>query len=342
MNKNFRSDNEAPVAPEIIEALQRANDGFVYSYGEDPATEALERQFSELFETRVLVWPLISGTAANSLAMAQLCPPYGSIYCHSHSHIFTDECGAPGFYTGGGTLVGLHGKGGKLSAGSLSDALSKTGQLDDHEVLPSALSITQSTEFGTVYSADETAALCDIAKQYRLGVHVDGARFANAVVSASASPAELTWKAGVELMSFGATKNGAMMAEALLVFDESLAGQLGRRRKRAGHLLSKMRYVTAQLAASLDDDRWLRWAESANVHAARLAQGLSTSADCELLFPIEANEVFARLDPALDAKLRKAGFEYHRWPGTVDEYRFVCSWCTTDDEVDALISLATA
>lgn len=340
MTRNFRSDNESPVAPEIMDALGRANDGFVYSYGEDASAEALDRCFSEVFETDVVVWPLISGTAANSLALAQICPPFGAVYCHAHAHINTDECGAPGFYTAGAVLQALNGNHGKLSPDVLAAALAGTGQLGDHEVLPSALSITQATEFGTVYTSDEIAALCEIGKKYRLRNHLDGARFANAVASTGASPAALTWKSGIDLMSFGVTKNGAMMAESLIVFDPVLCEHLGRRRKRAGHLLSKMRYVTAQLMACIDDDRWLRWAGNANRQATRLADGLTKAGVCEILHPVEANEVFVRLDPAQDAHLRGAGFEYHQWPGTTDVFRFVCCWCTSDEEIDALLNQA--
>jgi len=338
MGANFRSDNEMSVAPEILDALVDANEGTAHSYGEDSLTADLGERFSDLFETHVQVWPLATGTAANSLALAQLCPPYGSVYCHAHSHLNTDECGAPEFFTAGAKLIGLDGQDGKLDPAGLRVALQATGHLGDHENLPAALSLSQASEFGTVYRADEVQALSDVAREYGLKVHMDGARFANAVSGLGESPARLTWRAGVDLLSFGATKNGAMMAEALLVFDQELARELGRRRKRAGHLISKMRFVSAQLAAYLDDDRWLKWAANANRQASKMAIGLTGISDAEILHPVEANEIFVRLGDELAAGLYKAGFQFHLWPGTADVYRLVCAWCTHDDEVDSFLN----
>ena len=341
MSINFRSDNEAPAAPEILDAIAAVNHGFVHSYGEDKLTADLEQKFSEVFATDVQVWPLATGTAANSLAMTQICEPFGSIYCHKHAHMNTDECGAPEFFTGGAKLVGLNGDHGKLLAEDLSSALDETGYLDDHEVLPSALTLSQATEFGTVYTPDEVKSLCEVARGHNLKVHMDGARFANAVQSLNVAPAHLTWKAGIDLMSFGATKNGAMMAEALLVFDSSLAVQLGRRRKRAGHLLSKMRYVSTQLDACLGDDRWLKWAANANTQATRLSVGLADMPGIELLHPVQANEVFVRMDDKISDGLYQADFQFHLWPGTQDIFRLVCTWCSKDEEIDALLSKAS-
>jgi threonine aldolase len=341
MSINFRSDNEAPVAPEILDAIAAVNKGFVHSYGEDQLTADLEQKFSEIFATDVQVWPLATGTAANSLAMAQICEPFGSIYCHAHAHMNTDECGAPEFFTAGAKLVGLDGDHGKLDATELGATLDKTGYLDVHEVMPSALSLSQATEFGTVYTPDEVGSLSEVARSHDLKVHMDGARFANAVQSLGVAPADITWKAGVDLMSFGATKNGAMMAEALLVFDSSLAEQLGRRRKRAGHLLSKMRYVSAQLDACLSDNRWLKWAANANQQAEKLSTGLTALSGIELLHPVQANEVFVRMDEKISTGLYAAGFQFHVWPGTQDIYRLVCTWCSTDEDVDALLGEAS-
>lgn len=341
MSINFRSDNEAPVAPEILDAVAAVNQGFVHAYGEDQLTADLEQKFSEVFATDVLVWPLATGTAANSLAMAQICEPFGSIYCHAHAHMNTDECGAPEFFTGGAKLAGLNGDHGKLQPEDLASALDETGYLDDHEVLPSGLSLSQATEFGTVYTPDEVKSLCEVARGHNLKVHMDGARFANAVQSLGVSPADITWKAGIDLMSFGATKNGAMMAEALLVFDSSLAVQLGRKRKRAGHLLSKMRYVSAQLDACLSDDRWLAWAANANKQATRLSVGLADLPGIELLHPVQANEVFVRMSEKISGGLYKAGFQFHLWPGTQDIFRLVCTWCTKDEDVDSLLNKAS-
>jgi threonine aldolase len=342
MSANFRSDNEMPVAPEIMDALAAANGDSAHSYGEDRVTAELTERFSDIFETNVLVWPLATGTAANSLALAQICPPYGSVYCHSHAHMNTDECGAPEFFTAGAKLIGLDGEGGKLDTAGLRVALQATGQLGDHENLAAALSLSQASEFGTVYRPDEIQALSALAREYDLKVHMDGARFANAVSTLGESPASLTWRAGIDLLSFGATKNGAMMAEALLVFDKNLATELGRRRKRAGHLISKMRYVSAQLLACLENDRWLQWAANANRQAARLAGGLGDIRGAELMYPVEANEIFVRLTDDLSSVLYEAGFQFHLWPGTADVYRLVCAWCTSDEQVDDFLKHAAA
>jgi threonine aldolase len=340
MSVNFRSDNETPVAAEIFDALGAANSGTAHSYGEDQITADLTERFSDIFETKVQVWPLATGTAANSLALAQLCPPYGSVYCHSHSHLNTDECGAPEFFTAGAKLITLDGEAGKLDSAGLRQALQATGHLGDHENLPAALSLSQASEFGTVYRPDEISALSDVAREYGLKVHMDGARFANAVSALAVSPANLTWRAGVDMLSFGATKNGAMIAEALLVFDKDLASELGRRRKRAGHLLSKMRFVSAQLAAYLEDGRWLRWAANANRQASRMAEGLESVRGAGLLYPVEANELFVRLEDELARRLYDNGFQFYLWPGTVDVYRLVCAWCTSDEQVDSFLKCA--
>jgi threonine aldolase len=337
---NFRSDNESPAAPEMIEALVRANESYEFAYGDDGYSAALTKKFSDLFETDLVVFPLATGTAANSIALAQMCPPYGSIYCHAHSHINTDECGAPEFYSAGGKLVAMQGEHGKLDAADLSNLLSKTGELGDHEVLPSAVSISQATESGTVYTPAEVASLKTAALTRELPLHMDGARFANAVQTLGCSPSEITWKSGVDVLSFGATKNGGVMAEAIIVFNQDYAIQLGRRRKRAGHLLSKMRFVSAQLARYIEDGLWLDLAKKANDAAQRVSDGIKNLDGLTLEHPVQANEVFVRIPDAIADGLYKAGFEFHRWPGTTDLYRLVMSHCTTTDEVDAFLQKA--
>jgi threonine aldolase len=243
MSANFRSDNELNVAPEIMAALAEANDGSAHSYGDDVLTAGVKARFAEVFETDLELFPLVSGTAANALAVAQTTPPYGAVVCHEDSHLNTDECGAPEFYSGGAKLLALPGDNCKLDAGAVHDRIADAGHFGDHASRPMLLSLTQATEFGTVYTLDEIAALSRVAHEAGLRVHMDGARFANALVTLGCAPAEMTWKAGVDLLSFGATKNGAMMAEALVVFDPADAQELGRRRKQAGHLISKMRYL---------------------------------------------------------------------------------------------------
>jgi threonine aldolase len=335
---NFRSDNEAPVAPEIMEALARANSGTDHSYGADAATARLQGQFSELFETEVAVFPVITGTAANALSLAQSAPPYGAIYCHRDSHIHVDECNAPEFYTGGAKLHALDGAHGRIDLAALEAALAATGFHGDHEPEPAAISLTQATEAGAVYAIDDIAALAEAAHGRGLRVHMDGARIANAVARLGRAPADMTWRAGIDILSFGATKNGAMAAEAVVVFRRDLVDGLARRRMRGGHLLSKMRFVSAQLEAYIADGLWLTIAARANRAASRLADGLSAIAGVTLLHPVEGNELFARLPAAALDGVTGDGFEFHRWPGAESTVRFVCSYAARDGDIDALIA----
>ena len=335
--RNFHSDNEARVAPEILAALLRANDGMAYSYGEDAISKRVHERFRDVFETELEVFPVVTGTAANALAVAQLAPSYGAVYCHEEAHIHTDECGAPELYSGGAKLIALPGEHAKIAPATLECALRHVGHLGVHESLPCALSISQATEHGAVYAPGELVELIRLAKSHGLRTHMDGARFANALVHLGVTPAELTWKSGVDLLSFGATKNGAMMAEALVVFDPALAHELGRRRKRAGHLLSKMRFVSAQLEAYLSDGLWLRLARHANAAAQAIASGVAGILGVEIVHPVQANEVFLKLEPPLATGLRDAGFEFHSRPRERDCYRFVTAFDTPDASVDALI-----
>lgn len=336
---NFKSDNEAPAHPEILRALTEANAGFATAYSEDRYSRKLNEQFSELFETDCRVMPISTGTAANSIALAEISPPWGAVMCHEKAHIHNDEGGAPEFYTQGAKLIALSGANGKLELESLAAAIDGAGVHGVHNVKPSVVSITQATECGTVYSLDQVRAIADLAHQRGLPLHMDGARFANAVVHLDCAPADLTWRAGVDVLSLGLTKNGALNAEALVVFghDEWLEG-MERRRKRGGHLLSKMRYVSAQLLAMLDDDLWLELAASANRRAADLARAVEASEACSLHWPVEANEVFVRAAPEKLADLKSKGFEFHIWPGHNDLARLVCSWATTEEQVAELAS----
>ncbi len=337
---NFRSDNESPAAPAILNALVEANAGSVHSYGDDPYTARLGDAMAALFETDVQVWPLATGTAANSLAVAQLCPPYGAVYCHEHAHLHTDECGAPEFFAGGAKLLTLPGEDAKIDPAALERVLASAGVLGDHESMPAALSLSQATEFGAVYAISEVEQLSGIAKDRGLRVHMDGARFANAVAHLGCSPADVTWRAGVDMLSFGATKNGCVMAEALLVFNRDLAVELGRRRKRAGHLLSKMRFVSAQLCAYLENDLWLQLASGANAAASRLAEGLQSVAGAKVLHPVQANEVFVALPNTLAKDLHGQGFTFHDWPGRPGVYRLVAPWNVEAADVDAFVAAA--
>jgi threonine aldolase len=326
----FFSDNAAAACPEVMAALQDANH-LDTAYDGDASSARLNDAFSSLFETEVEALWVATGTAANSLALAALCPPYGSIVCHRDAHIQNDECGAPEFYTHGAKLLLAEGGGAKVTPASV-EALLATVRNDVHQVQPAALSITNATEYGLVYSPEEVAALGDLAKARGLAFHMDGARFANAVARLGCSPADLTWRAGLDALSFGFVKNGGMSAEALIFFNPELRQQTLYRRKRAGHLLSKGRFLAAQLLAMLDNDVWLRNARAANASAARLA----AAAGDRLVIPVEANEIFLKVTPEEAAKLRAQGFDFYDWgPG---EARLVTAWDSDPAQVEALAS----
>ncbi|MDF1563872.1 MAG: beta-eliminating lyase-related protein [Deltaproteobacteria bacterium] len=337
MSINFRSDNESPAAEAILEALVAANTGSAWAYGEDDWTAALEEAFGALFECETTVVPLGTGTAANSIALAALCPPWGSVYCHREAHIHGDEGGAPEFYGQGLRIVPVEGPGGKLQPEALEAALRANTGHGVHSYAPAALSLTQSTECGTVYRPGELAALTALARERGMGTHLDGARFANAVAHLGCAPADLTWRAGIDLLSFGASKNGCLAAEALVIFDRpELRERVERLRKRGGHLFSKMRYPSAQLLAYLEGGRWLELAARANGQASAFARTVSTHGEARLAYPVEANEVFVIWNPAGFERLEAAGMEFHRWPGREDLARFVFSHATTDAETGAL------
>ena len=324
----FFSDNAAAVCPQVIEALSAVN-RVDTAYDGDQWSQRLDGAFSDLFGTPVEALWVATGTAANSLALAALCPPHGSILCHRDAHIQNDECGAPEFYTHGAKLLLAEGEGAKLTPDSVR-ALLATVRDDVHQVQPAALSITNATEYGLVYTPDEVAALGELARERRLGFHMDGARFANAVARLGCAPADVTWRAGIDALSFGFVKNGGMSAEMLVFFNPELAAATLYRRKRAGHLLSKGRFLAAQVLAMLEDDVWLRNARAANASAARLAE----AAGRRLLLPVEANEVFLRVTPDEAAALRARGFDFYDWgPG---EARLVTSWDSDPGQVDAL------
>jgi threonine aldolase len=344
----FASDNSSGVCPEIMEALQRAAGGYATAYGEDGETGGLQERFGALFGREVRIFPVITGTAANSLALSALTEPWGQILCHQGSHVYNDECGAPEFFSGGARVVPLPGAGGKIDPEALRRAAAHTGH-GVHTSPARAMTITQATESGTVYTADEIARLTAIAHDHSLGTHLDGARFANAVASLGCAPAEITWKAGIDVMSFGATKNGALGAEAVVFFDPERAADFERRRMRGGHLVSKMRYLSVQLHAYLDDDLWLRNARNANRMAARLHQGLTGIDGVTLLGPAEANEVFAVLPVRMADRLREAGAQFYGDPfddpaaaEPLEAIRLVASFCTTADDVDRFVEAGVA
>lgn len=330
----FFSDNAAGVHPAVLAALEAANHVDT-AYDGDALSAALEARFSALFETEcVAIW-IATGTAANSLALAAMCPPYRGVVCHRDAHINCDEAGAPEFYMGGGKLLLADGPGAKLTPETLTARLDAIAN-DVHRTQAAAVSITNATEYGCTYRASEVAAIGAVAKARRLRLHMDGARFANATAYSSDSPADLTWRAGVEALSFGFVKNGGLSAEALVLFDTSLAEEIRVRRKRAGHLNSKGRYLAAQIHALLDEDRWLSNARAANAGAV----ALGAAAGARLLHPVEANEVFLTMTPAEAAHLRAQGFDFYDW--AENEVRFVVSWDQPQNEIDALASALAA
>lgn len=337
---NFASDNIAGVHPRIMDALVRANEGFSPSYGADGLTASLEAQLRDVFETDLAVFPVATGSAANCLALSALSPPWGAIYCHDRAHIFDDECCGPEFHTGGAKLYPVEAEHGRLTVEGLKAGLGRFKAGFEHNPQPAAVSLTQCTEWGAVYPLDRIAALSELAHAQGCRVHMDGARFANALVSLGASPAEMTWKAGVDALSFGATKNGAMAAEAVIFFDTDLAKDFIYRRKRAGHLFSKMRFLSAQLLAYLEDDLWLETARHANRAAARLHEGLARIESVDFAAPVEANELFVALPEGAAARLQEAGASFHTMhKDGRDVSRLVTSFATGDDEVDRFIGI---
>jgi threonine aldolase len=342
---NFASDNTAPVAPAILEAIVAANKGYARGYGNDDWTLDVERRLSGIFEREVAAFLVSTGTAANALALAHVTPPWGVVFCHADAHIATDECGAPEFFGGGIKLAALTGDSGKIAPATLQTALAGYGSLAPHQMVASALSLTQASEAGTIYRIDEIAALCEVAKKGGLAVHMDGARFANALVRLNATPAQMTWQSGVDVLSFGATKGGALAAEAVVIFDPQRAKFFAERRKRGGHLLSKHRFLAAQFAAYLADGRWLALARHANAMADRLAQELK-AVGLAPVWPVEANLLFVALPRALDAKLKAAGATYYvrdseglRLPADRILVRLVTSFATEDEEIERFVNL---
>jgi threonine aldolase len=346
LSRNFSSDHVAPACDAILSAVNTANDGFVTSYGGDDFTAKLQSVTSEVFERQVTVFPVTSGTAANALALSQIVPPFGAIYCYEAAHIVTDESGAPGFFTGGAQLIGFPAADGKIRPEQLTNAIAYAEDLGIHHVKPGAVTVTQATEWGTVYSAAEVSAISSVAKEHQLPVHMDGARFANALVHLGCTPAEATWKCGVDVLSLGATKNGALGAEAVVFFDPAMARDFERRRKRAGHLMSKLRFLSAQLNAYLKNGLWLDNARHANAMATRMASGLKGVSAARLLHPVHANELFVVLPEHIASALEMQGFEFYRWPlHTADSgvtIRLVTCYATPSADVDAFIAAAAA
>ena len=331
----FASDNIAGACPEVLDAILKANDGDSTPYGNDQISTDLQKKFSDLFEKDVIVFPIASGTAANALALSTMTPSFGNIYCHKLSHINTDECGAPEFYTGGGKLVTLNGINGKILAEELDQAIGGKGIV--HHTQPSSVSITQVCETGEVYQLDEIKKISEVTHKHKLNMHMDGARFANALVSLNTTPAEMTWKSGIDVLSFGATKNGCIAAEAIIFFNKDLVGNIAFLMKRAGHLLSKMRFVSAQLDAYISNDVWLRNARHANKMGKKLSDGLNNHSDIKLIYPTEANEVFATFSRNKIEHLNSEGYKMNEEELDGKAVRLVAAWNTQDNDVDELL-----
>lgn len=347
---NFASDNTAGISGRILDAIASANPGAAASYGGDDLTKTLESRMADLFETDLAVFPVATGTAANALSLAAAAPPWSGILCSHNAHVMTDECGAAEMFTGGAKLFGIEGRFAKVDAAALARRLECWPGGTPHHVQPAAISISQASEFGAVWSPAEVGALGGLAREHGLKLHMDGARFANAVAALGCSPADVTWKAGVDILSFGATKNGALAAEAIVVFDGDLARSLPFRRMKAGQLLSKGRFLAAQLLAYIEDGHWLELAGHANAMARSLGVAIDAAPGMRLAVPVEANEVFAFARSRVAEALTAAGAAFHDWPaGVPDEtdpaqdgeilLRFVTSFQTTAEEVDRFAEL---
>lgn len=341
---NFASDNWAGAHPDILAAVTRANEGAVPSYGGDDLTKRVEKKFSEIFDRDVAVFFVATGGAANSLALSQITPQWGMILCHQESHIQMDECGAPEFFTGGAKLLPLEGFAAKLTPEIVTAGLDGFPERPPHGMPASTLSITEASECGAVYAVDEVAALGALTRERGLKLHMDGARFANALAALDCAPADLTWKAGVDVLSFGGTKNGCLIAEAVVFFNPADAKDFMFRRKRSAQLFSKMRFISAQFDAYLDGGLWLSMAAHANLMAKKLSDGLA-AAGAKIWYPTEANEVFVSFAPEVEQRLLAAGARFYPWvtpgdPAKGAMRRLICSFATTDEDVEKFIDVA--
>ena len=337
----FTSDNASGAAPEVLASVVQANAGYAKSYGADALMDQVRDQIRTVFEApEAAVYLVSTGTVANALSLSLFCPPWGAVFCHSNAHIADDECGAPEFYMHGAKLVLIGGDHGKMEPAALQAAIERSKGSGVHGVQPGAVSITNVTEAGTVYTVAEVAALAKVARDLGVPVHLDGARFANALVATGATAAEMTWKAGVDVVSFGGTKNGCMGVEAVVIFDPTKAWEFELRRKRGGHLASKHRFLSAQMMAYLEDGLWLRLAARANAMGARLAQGLAGMQDVALVHPVQANILFPEWPVGVHKRLEAAGAAYYPFPAPEgrERARLVASWSTTVADVDGFLA----
>ena len=334
--RHFASDNYSGVCPEAWAAMAEANAGHVTSYGDDPWTQLATDRIRDIFETDCEVFFVFNGTSANSLSLASLCQSFNSILCHELAHIETAECGAPEFFANGSKLLLLQGADGKVDPAEIERAVKQ--RTDIHYPKPRALSLTQATEVGTVYSPAEIKMLAEAAKRSGLRVQMDGARFANAVAALGVAPADLTWRAGVDVLCFGGTKNGIAIGEAVVFFDRELARDFDYRCKQGGQLASKMRFLSAPWLGMLQDGAWLRHARHANGMAGRLAAGLEKIPGVKISFPVQSNGVFAIIPKPAEQKLHERGWHFYTGVVTPEESRLMCSWDTTPADVDAFVA----
>jgi threonine aldolase len=331
--RQFASDNYAGICPEALAAMLKANHDHEVSYGDDAWTTRASDLIRRLFETDCEVFFVFNGTAANSLSLASLCQSYHSILCHELSHIETAECGAPEFFANGSKVLLLPGKHGKIDGDQIQTAVKRRN--DVHYPKPRVLCLTQATEVGTIYSPAELRTLTDVAHELGLRVHMDGARFANAVAALNVAPGEITWKAGVDVLCFGGTKNGLAVGEAVVFFDRELAREFDFRCKQGGQLASKMRFLSAPWTGMLQNGAWLKHAAHANAMAKRLEAGLRRVTGVKIVYPVESNAVFAQIPSAVEKQMRERGWKFYTGVVTPDEARLMCSWDTTEEDVDA-------
>ena len=332
MNPLFASDNVTSACPEVMDALIQANSGIAGSYGDDEWSSILQKTLSEVFETELEVYLAVTGTASNALALSALAPVFGKIYCHELSHINTDECGAPELFTGGAKLNPMRSSNGRIKAEDLAQIIRGSGNV--HVTQPSVVSVTQSCETGTVYQLQEIRDIAKIAHDHKMSLHMDGARFANALVSLSESPANMTWRSGVDVLTLGGTKNGCLAAEAIIFFKPEMVGNFPFLHKRSGQLLSKMRFISSQLNAYVSDDVWIK---NANEMAKILSEGLSRFSNIELAYPTESNEVFVHLPRDVIDYLNSSGYDVNEEELDGSAVRFVTAWDTKIEDVENLL-----
>jgi threonine aldolase len=330
--RHFGSDNYAGICPEALEGMLQANHGHEVSYGDDSWTEKASNLIRDIFEKDCDVFFVFNGTSANSLSLASLCQSYHSILCHEFAHVEGSECGAPEFFANGTKVLLLPGANGKIDPNSIERAVNK--RTDIHYPKPRALSLTQATEVGTVYSLAELGALAEIARRFQLRIQMDGARFANAVVSLGVAPKEITWKAGVDVLCFGGTKNGIAIGEAVVFFDRAMAREFDYRCKQGGQLASKMRFLSAPWVGMLQDGAWLRHATHSNAMAKRLAAGLSNLPRIQISYQVDSNAVFARIPEDVVEAMHQRDWKFYTHVGGWDDSRLMCSWDTTPEDVD--------